>query len=272
MKKPYLIAVDLDGTLLTDQKTISPKTEQTLQKAISAGHHVVISTGRPYRASKPYYDQLGLQSPIINFNGAFIHHPHDKGWGVYHSPLDLQTAKTIIKTCEDFQVKNIMVEVIDDVFLRNHDEVIIDTFVMGQSGLQTGDLHKILLEDPTSILIQPENFHVQELRDHLAKQHAEVIDHRVWAAPWNIIEVVKAGLNKAIGLDRVAKHLNIPRERIIAFGDEDNDLEMIEYAHHGIAMGNAIQELKNIAYYVTKTNEEDGISHYLEDVLSLNKD
>lgn len=71
-----------------------------------------------------------------------------------------------------------------------------------------------------------------------------MIDQRVWAAPWNIIEVIRSGLNKAVGLQKISAYYNIPKERIIAFGDEDNDLEMIEYAGHGIAMGNAISELK----------------------------
>lgn len=57
--------------------------------------------------------------------------------------------------------------------------------------------------------------------------HAEVIDHRKWGAPWPIIEIVKSGLNKAVGLQKISGHYNIPKERIIAFGDEDNDFEMI---------------------------------------------
>ena len=67
--------------------------------------------------------------------------------------------------------------------------------------------------------------------------HAEVIDHRRWGAPWHIIEIVKSGLNKAVGIQKVADYYQIDQKNIIAFGDEDNDLEMIEYAGVGVAMG-----------------------------------
>lgn len=82
------------------------------------------------------------------------------------------------------------------------------------------------------------------IRDRLRTVHAEVIEHRRWGAPLHIIEIVRRGLNKAVGISHVAKDLGIPRERIIAFGDEDNDLEMIDFAGIGVAMGNGIPSLK----------------------------
>jgi len=96
---------------------------------------------------------------------------------------------------------------------------------------------------------------------------ANVIEHRNWAMDYRFLEVVKQGINKATGIDRVAKYYNIPQERIIAFGDENNDLEMLQYAKYGIAMGNGIKDVKEIAYDVTKTNEEDGVAYYLEKLL-----
>lgn len=267
--KQHLIAIDLDGTLLTDDKLISKRNLATIEKAKQQGHIVCIATGRPYRASQMYYKQLNLNTPIVNFNGAFTHHPNHKGFGYYHSPLELNTAKTIIETCEAFQVKNIMVEIIDDFYLRYYDEVLIETFSMGQSPVQFGNLHYLLTDHPTSILIHPKDDHVQDLKALLKEAHAEVIDQRVWGAPWNVIEIVKAGLNKAIGLQKIANYYSIPQERIIAFGDEDNDLEMIEYAGVGVAMENAIPELKTIANQTTLTNEADGIAIFLEEHLQL---
>lgn len=75
MAERHLIALDLDGTLLKDDKTISPKTKTVLNKAREMGHVVMIATGRPFRSSELYYRELGLDTPIVNFNGAFIHHP-----------------------------------------------------------------------------------------------------------------------------------------------------------------------------------------------------
>jgi Cof subfamily protein (haloacid dehalogenase superfamily) len=271
MINPYIIAVDLDGTLLTDKKIISPRTKSALQNAIKAGHHVVIATGRPYRASSIYYHELGLTTPIVNFNGALVHHPTSPTWGTYHSPFDVKTAREIVESSEGFAVKNILAEVMDDVYLHYQNEDLMHMFSMGNPKIQTGNLREILKHDPTSILIHAEEAKVDEIRSHLSEIHAEVIDHRRWGAPFHVIEIVKSGLNKAVGLQRIANHFQVPAEHIIAFGDEDNDLEMIEYAGHGVAMGNAIPQLQSISNFVTKTNEEDGIAHYIEDVLGLTK-
>ncbi|MFC4322350.1 Cof-type HAD-IIB family hydrolase [Litchfieldia salsa] len=268
-KKQHLIALDLDGTLLSDNKTISDRSKATISKAREEGHIVIISTGRPYRSSAMYYKELGLNTPIVNFNGAYIHHPLNNKWGVYHEPLELQTVKEIVEASEAFEAHNILAEVIDDVYFHYHDEKLLDIFSLGDPTTQTGDLRQILHHDPTALLIHPKEDNVEHIRKHLSDVHAEVIDHRKWGAPWHVIEIVKAGMNKAVGLKRIAEDFGIPKERIIAFGDEDNDFEMIEFAGHGIAMGNGIEQLKNIANDTTLTNEEDGIAIYLEDFLNL---
>ena len=267
--KPHLIAIDLDGTLLNSEKNISERTKSVIFEAKRQGHYVAIATGRPYRASVRYYNELALDSPIVNFNGAFVHHPLDRSFGTHHSPMELTTAKSIVSSCSDINVKNIMAEVLDDVYLHQHDELIMQSMIMNDSSIFTGEIHKNLKDDPTSLLIHPHEQQLADLRQMLRDHHAEMIEHRVWAAPLNIIEIVRAGLNKAVGLKRLAAHFNVPQERVIAFGDEDNDLEMIEYAGTGVAMGNAIDELKNIANEVTVTNEEDGIATFLEERLKL---
>ncbi|MBU9711487.1 Cof-type HAD-IIB family hydrolase [Evansella tamaricis] len=266
----HLIAVDLDGTLLTDDKEISLRNRNVLGKLRELGHQVVIATGRPYRASKVYYQELMLNTPIVNFNGALIHHPiNPTSFQSKHTPLDKSLAKTIIETCEAFHVQNIMVEVMDEYYLRYRNKGFSNAFTLGQSPIEYGNLLEILREDPTSLLIHPEDSNHKELKDLLSDAHAEVIEQRSWGAPWNVIEIVKAGLNKAVGLKQISQYYQIPRERIIAFGDEDNDLEMIEYAGVGVAMENAISELKSIADEKTVTNEEDGVAQFLEERFNL---
>ena len=267
--KPHLIAIDLDGTLLNGEKNISERTKAVIYEAKRRGHHVAIATGRPYRASVRYYNELALNTPIVNFNGAFVHHPLDSTFGTYHSPMELNTAKSIISSCSEINVKNMMAEVLDDVYLHQHDELIVQNMIMADSSIYTGEIHTNLKDDPTSLLIHPHEEQLSNLRTMLKEHHAEMIEHRVWAAPMNVIEIVRAGLNKAVGLKRLAEHLNVPQERIIAFGDEDNDLEMIEYAGTGVAMGNAIEQLKNIANEITTSNEEDGLAAYLEERLDI---
>ncbi len=267
--KPHLIALDLDGTLLNDQKVISDETFATLKKAEDAGHHIMIATGRPYRSSAAYYRQLGLKTPIVNFNGAFVHHPTDRTWKTIHETIDLSVARDVIEAMQDFKLKNLIAEVMDDVYLQYHDEKLLDIFSMGSPSVTEGDLRESLKVDPTSLLIQGAEGTADQIREHLEEVHAQVIEHRRWGAPWDVVEIIRHGLNKAVGLSKVAKWIGVPQERIIAFGDEDNDLEMIDYAGIGVAMGNGIDQLKSIANEVTRTNNEDGIAVLLKDRLQL---
>ena len=269
--KKHMIALDLDGTLLTDDKIISERTKQVLFRAKEEGHILVISTGRPHRASINYYHELGLDTPMVNFNGALIHHPQNRNWDALHTPMPIRTAHKIIDACYDLRVNNILAEVLDDVYIDSFDSKLIGFFdeIEDEAPFVIGNLKQKLEEDPTSILVYPEEEQVQQLRSHLDDYHAEVIEHRKWGAPWNVIEIIKKGMNKAVGLHKIAHYFDIPEDRIIAFGDEDNDLEMIDYAGVGVAMGNAIDDLKSIAKHVTATNEEDGIGSFLEEYLKL---
>lgn len=161
----------------------------------------------------------------------------------------------------------------DQVYLDQYSEDIMTIFqdFPEQSPYIIGDIKSKLKYDPTSVLIHPNASQVEELRNHLNDYHAEVIEHRKWGAPWNIIEIIKKGMNKAVGLKAIADEYHIARENIIAFGDEDNDLEMIDYAGVGVSMGNAIDDLVSVSKHQTLTNEEDGISIFLEEYLNLNK-
>ncbi|WP_082234667.1 Cof-type HAD-IIB family hydrolase [Halobacillus massiliensis] len=271
MKKQHLIALDLDGTLLTDNKEIHGETEKVVRDAMANGHIVCIATGRPHRASIDFYNQLKLETPMVNFNGALIHHPKDERWDALHSPLSIRTAHKIIHRCHELGVKNILAEVKDHIYLDQHDKELMEIFhTQDENPVTVGKLNTNLKEDPTSILIHPEEEKINTLREEL-DVHAELIDHRKWGAPWHVIEIVRAGMNKAVGLKKIAHFYNIPQDRIIAFGDEDNDFEMIEYAGVGVAMGNAIKELKNLANHVTDTNENNGIGEFLTDYLKLNR-
>lgn len=79
-----------------------------------------------------------------------------------------------------------------------------------------------------------------------------------------MLEFMKKGCNKAIGIEKLAQHLKIRREEIITIGDASNDKEMIEYAGFGVAMGNAEDEIKKLADFITKSNEEDGVAYVIE--------
>lgn len=269
MKEKHLIVLDLDGTLLKEDNTISKTNKKVLNKIIELGHKVMIATGRPFRSSRKYYEELGLKTPIVNFNGALIHHPRDSSFGFFHTPLEIGVAREIVDACHSFRFHNIIAEVIDDLYIHYPDEKLLKIFSTGSPKIKTGDLRISLDNSPTSILIHTDKKEIEALKKHLADAHANVIHQRSWQEPWHVIEIVKAGMNKALGVKKVAEYLNIPRKNIIAFGDEDNDMEMLEFAGTGVAMGNGIDELKNIADEVTLTNEEDGIAFYLNERFNL---
>ncbi len=253
--KPHLIVLDLDGTLLTDDKIISAHTKHALKIARAEGHQVMIATGRPYRASKLYYNELDLMTPIVNFNGAYVHHPRAAAFHAMHTPIGLPDVHDIVDSLAPFQLDNILAEVKDDVYIQNHDARILDILRMGNPVITEGPLAQTLKSSPTSILLQAKENDVAVIRKHLADTKADLIDHR--------------RIHKAKGVAHVSRELGIPRERIIAFGDEDNDLEMIDYVGLGVAMDNAIPQLKNIANEITASNNEDGIAALLADRLQL---
>ena len=267
--KEHLIVLDLDGTLLTDEKVISQLTKETLLKAKQAGHQVMIATGRPYRASQLYYNELGLTTPIVNFNGALVHHPKNPLWQTIHTTVDLHVVHDVVESVHKYEYNNLIAEVMDDVYIHREDDGALQMFHMGSPNILMGDLTHTLHQNPTSLLIHADDANTPIIRQHLQDVHAELIEHRRWGAPFPIIEIVRKGLSKAVGIDHIAKEMGIPRDRIIAFGDEDNDLEMIEYAGVGVAMNNGIAELKNIANEITLSNNDDGIARLLQERLKL---
>lgn len=157
----------------------------------------------------------------------------------------------------------------DSVFINDHDPRLFEGFSMGNPKIQTGNLLEKLDESPTSILVEAEEVNITRIKQMLTRFYAENIEHRRWGAPFPVIEIVKRGISKARGIDYVKSYLNIDSSNIIAFGDEDNDLEMIKYAQYGIAMDNGLDDLKHIANHITYSNNEDGIGRYLNEFFKL---
>jgi Cof subfamily protein (haloacid dehalogenase superfamily) len=265
----HLICLDLDGTLLTDEKVISPYTKKVLLNLKKKGHEIMISTGRPYRASEPYYSELSMDTPVVNFNGAFVHHPHDFNFDIIHEQLDLNVAVEIARRVPDLHIQNIIAEVKDTVFLHYHDSVLFDAFTMGEPVVKVGELTQTMTTGPTTILIQAEESEMPKIREELDNVFAETIEHRRWGAPYPVLEIVKKGINKSVGVEHVRKYLGIDQQHTIAFGDEDNDTEMLQYVQHGVAMANGIDDIKSVADHVTASNNDDGIGKFLNQYFNL---
>lgn len=269
MRNKHIIALDLDGTVLTDDKKIAPQTKAMIKKLIDDDHIVVIATGRSNRMSIFYYHELELVTPLINSNGAYVHHPQDKSWGKYHTPLNHKTAIEIVEACYELNSKNIIATVHDSIYLDQFDQTIVDFYGSQDDGFIVGRIKEKLFENPTLMMLYPHEKNLDKLTNHLNDLHAEAIDHWNWGAPYHIIEVMNKQMNKAEALKKIANEYGIPKERIIAFGDGANDMEMIDYAGIGVAMGNAIDELKTVAKYITDTNEEYGVANFLANYFEL---
>jgi hydroxymethylpyrimidine pyrophosphatase-like HAD family hydrolase len=162
-----------------------------------------------------------------------------------------------------------MIEIKDDAYIKHPDPKALNAFAVGEPKIITGNIKEIVHSDPTCMLIHPHEHNVEALLNDLNRFHADTVSQLSWGAPWHIVEIVRPDINKAVGLKRVAEEFSVPPERIIAFGDEMNDKEMLAFAGKGIAMGNAADAIKEIADDITLTNEEDGIAHYLEKLFVL---
>src|SRR5690625_416141 len=181
LKHKHLIDIDLDGTLLTDDKKISETSKQMIKKVVEEWHVVVIATGRSNRLSILYYNELELLTPLINSNGAVLHHTRDKNWGFHHTPLEHRTALDIIETCYELNSKNVLAAVHDAVYLDQFDQDIVDFYGPKRKkndSLIVGRLSDKLKENPTLMLLYPDEKYLKPLTDHLNDLHAEVIDHR----------------------------------------------------------------------------------------------
>lgn len=263
--KRKLIAIDLDGTTLNDQSEITEQTKNVLMDLRRQGHIVSIVTGRPYRNSYYYYQDLQLDTPIVNFNGAWCHIPKDSDWShAYHKTLSKELALSMLSLKEIPEVKLIAAESRDSVYVEGEYIPYHDFFPQGIH-VSKQLRPEILLEDPTSVGVFTATREYQPMIEQkIVDRYKTSVEVRMWGGNAPCLEVVAAGVQKALGLERIADYYNIKREDILAFGDQENDYEMIQYAGHGVVMSNGIDRLKGIADDVTsKSNHDNGMAHYL---------
>lgn len=269
-----LIAIDLDGTTLNDESKITKETHEIIQKVIKQGHIVSIATGRSYRTSSRFYEQLSLTTPMVNFNGAWCHHPIETNWEFgYHRTLNREVALSLLNLNKYSAVHLIAAEEKNTVYVdREHNN--LPGFIIPAQLLNAETLPftaSNLINDPTSVNV----FAITEeevpfIQNKIVEKYGKDVEVRTWGGKTPTLEVVSAGIQKAIGVERIAEYYNIPRKDIIAFGDEANDYEMIQYAGHGVVMKNGIEELKNVSDDVTNlSNDENGLASYLVEYFKL---
>lgn len=265
-----LIAIDLDGTTLNQDSMITSKTKETLKKAINAGHHVSIATGRPFRMSHQFYQQLELTTPMVNFNGALVHIPNQHWDGERETLINREIAFEILSQKKQLNLDFIAAENRDTFFIDSFDFFDEKIFASSRPGEKNLLSPKNLTTNPTSLLVRTDKRFAGAVSAELTRQFGSYVDVRTWGGPTAILEIVSKGIQKAKGVQEIANYLSIDQKDVIAFGDEHNDLELLDYAGWGVAMANGTDQLKGIANDVTPLrNQEDGLAVYLEKLLKL---
>ena len=260
-----LIAIDLDGTTLNQDSMITSKTKETLKKAINAGHHVSIATGRPFRMSHQFYQQLELTTPMVNFNGALVHIPNQHWDGERETLINREIAFEILSQKKQLNLDFIAAENRDTFFIDSFDFFDEKIFTSSRPGEKNLLSPKNLTTNPTSLLVRTDKRFAGAVSAELTRQFGSYVDVRTWGGPTAILEIVSKGIQKAKGVQEIANYLSIDQKDVIAFGDEHNDLELLDYAGWGVAMANGTDQLKGIANDVTPlSNQEDGLAVYLE--------
>ncbi|MGT2784611.1 Cof-type HAD-IIB family hydrolase [Streptococcus merionis] len=264
-----LIAVDLDGTLLNSDSQLSQVTIDTIKQVAGLGHHVVITTGRPYRMAKHYYDQLGMTGPMINFNGSLTHIPGQR-WAFEHErTLDKAIFLDILKREQDWQADFIAGEFRKNFYVTHTNRhAISPAFFAVESIDDNSELkQEKVTKAPNVILMQTRHTDKMALAREMETIYQNQATITTWGGPMNILEISAEGVHKAYALEKLLSALNMNRSQLIAFGDELNDDEMLAFAHTGYAMKNANPEILPYAdKQLSLTNDEDGVARKLQEL------
>ena len=271
MASPYrLIALDLDGTLLTGKRTIRDDSISAIKRVRERGIEVVLVTGRHHTAVYPYHRQLGLDTPAICCNGTYVYDFAARRV-LTSDPLDKETSRTLVDWTERHGIHMLLYS--DDVIIYKEINENLRSFLAWSDTLpdnvkpyvrpvdstfheeveKAGQIWKFLVtgEDGPAMAA-----HLDEIADTLP------IDYE-WS--WeNRVDINPRGNSKGRRLEEIVRQKGLSPSEVLAIGDQMNDITMLRFAGMGIAMGNAREEAREIADYVTAGNEEGGVAAALE--------
>jgi len=262
--KYKMIVLDLDDTLLRDDQTISPRTRQALMDAQDTGVKVVLASGRPTYGMRKIAEELRLKdygSFILSFNGAKI--------------IDCKTEKEhFSSTLSPDRVRSLYE-------LSQRENVLIHTYMGDQIITETANKFTEIEGELTGMKIEVVDSFKEAVNEPVVKalmlaepDRLKVVEEKlqkelkgelsVMRSKPYFLEFTEAGVTKGTSLNHLIQTLGIQREEVIALGDSYNDQTMIEFAGLGVAMGNAPEDIKKCADYVTDTNMNDGVAKVVE--------
>ncbi|MDN4604120.1 Cof-type HAD-IIB family hydrolase [Paenibacillus sp. F6_3S_P_1C] len=250
-----IVFMDVDGTLLSEKdRSLSPSTEESIRKLVRRGIQVVLVTGRPYHLCGDFR-KLGIDT-IISANGALI----KSGDEVIHKSV---LSARMVREFSEFAKMN-----------GNSISYFTESFEM--NGLCTADVRVTnALRDTLGLIEYPLTISSLEQEVYCICLYADQTEAEKFHYKFPTLKFVRFHpyvsnvmeeneVSKSIAAGKVLDHLNISREEAMAFGDGENDIDLLEYVGLGIAMGNGGERVKQSADYVTLRASEDGITHALK--------
>lgn len=258
-----LIALDMDGTLLREDKTISEGTKIAIEKAKKKGVKIVLASGRPTEGIRSYLEELDLLSGedfVVSYNGAVVQNTKTKEI----------INRTVLSGADLHELYELSKELGVNIHAFSKEGCI--TPELTKYSILEGDINNIPVitvdykdvakeEEIIKIMMVEEPEILQKAIDSLPKEIYEKYTV-VRSAPF-FLEFLNKKVNKGTGVEALANSLGIKQEEVICMGDAGNDEHMIRYAGLGVAMGNAFEEIKEMADFITKSNDEDGVAYVI---------
>jgi Cof subfamily protein (haloacid dehalogenase superfamily) len=268
-----LVCIDLDSTFLKSDLSISDKSKEFVKKFVEDGNYFIINTGRPHQGAVQFLKQLKIHQPMIVNNGsAIVEYNEDYtkviSYHLFEMNIDLVKefyceTKKFINTCA--------ITSIFDFYSPDLNKC--PFFIIHQNNqisFHEGDIDKLLNTIPLRSEYYVKDQFVEDFKKILNQEkYLREFEFIYWGS-WDGIhsfEIYSKNASKGKAMDFLAKKLGILHKNTFAFGDQLNDISMIEYAYDGVAIFNARDEVKEISNHITKNdNNQDGVVIYLEEL------
>lgn len=257
-----LIALDLDGTIVNPSLKISDRVMRVLRSVLAdTDIRLVIATGRMFPSAISFAQEIGVTEPIITYQGAMMRNTDAENTMRYHKPIPMKTAKALLEMLleEKYHI-NLYV---NDVLWTSPDNQFASFYAKTAKITPrfSKNLMGCLTDAPTKIMVIDDT-RVDTLLAQLKKQFSTEL--AFCRSRTNFCEIIDVSVSKWNAIMLLATEYGIEPEEILAIGDQGNDLSMIEGAGIGVAMGNAPDEVKKRANFVTETIDNDGVALAIE--------
>lgn len=269
-----LLALDIDGTLLTPRGEITARTRAAIDEASKRGVQIVLVTGRRFGSAYLMLQEFKLDLPLISHNGALSKDTRTLET-LQLMALELETSRDIIRIARRHAADMIccsdeprgLGKMITEGISEANKSLMRYVAKYLDSVIRVEDLVEFIQEPPIQIMFSGSCAHMEEFAGGLEAGMGErirVFQTRYPQYDLTIIDAVSSQASKGESVTRLAERCGIEREEVMAIGDNHNDLTMLQYAGLGVVMGNAEAELKALGFASTSSNEEDGVAEAIE--------